>query len=195
MRRVASLLLFCTLAASSLSCSALKEIANLRNLVFSLDRIADVQLADVPLANIKAYDDLQFTEVARLGRAVVNREIPLSFDLNIGAENPPENNVQARMVRMDWTLLLEDTETISGIIDDEFLIPAGGTATIPLSINLELFSFFDKSAKDLVDLALSLSGAGGEPKNIKIRALPTINTPLGPIRYSDPITIVSKTVG
>ena len=195
MRRIVQIALFTFLACSTLSCTALKEITNLRNLVFSLDSIADVRLADVPLQNVQNYSDLGIGDIAKLGRAIVGRKIPLSFNLNIGAENPEENNVQARMVGMEWTLLLEDQETVSGMIDSELLIPAGQVGTIPLTIELELLSFFDKSAQDLVDMALSLSGAGGEPKNIKIRALPSIDTPIGPIQYPNPIMIVSKTIG
>jgi hypothetical protein len=46
-----------------------------------------------------------------------------------------------------------------------------------------------------VNLALSLSGRGGAPTEVTLRATPTIETALGPIRYPRPITIVTATTG
>lgn len=195
MPRAISLILVALVALSSWSCTALKEIANLRNLNFSLDNVADVRLAGVPVENVQQFDDLSFSDIARVTGAVATRRVPLAFVLDIGAENPEENQVNARMVQMDWTLFLQDRETISGSLVEEFTIPAGQTTTIPLEIELDLYSFFDDNARDLFNMVRSLSGSGGAPANIRLQALPTINTPVGPLTYSNPITIVSKSVG
>jgi hypothetical protein len=64
-----------------------------------------------------------------------------------------------------------------------------------MTISLNLIEFFDGSAQDLVELALSLAGQGGASKEISLQATPTVSTPLGPIRYPGPITIVSREVG
>lgn len=195
MSRAVSLILVAFVACSSWSCTALKEIANLRNLNFSLDNIADVRLAGVPMENVRQFDDLSFSDIARVTGAVATKKVPLAFVLDIGAENPEENQVNARMVQMEWTLFLQDRETISGTLVEEYAIPAGKKASIPLEIELDVLTFFDENARDLFDMVLSLSGQGGAPANIKLQALPTINTPVGPLQYSSPITIVSKTVG
>ena len=71
----------------------------------------------------------------------------------------------------------------------------GEPTTFPLQIQLDLLEFFEGSARDLGELALNLSGQGGAPADIAIRANPTIQTALGPIRYPGDITIVSATVG
>jgi hypothetical protein len=133
--------------------------------------------------------------VLRIGAAVAREELPLNFALHLNAENPPENDVEARMVRMDWTLLLDDTETISGIFDQNILMPPGQPTDISIPMSLDLVNFFNKGARDLIELALAVSGQGGSPKRIKLVATPTIDTVIGPIRYPNPITIVSRTVG
>jgi hypothetical protein len=66
---------------------------------------------------------------------------------------------------------------------------------VPLDVSLNLVEFFQGSARDLVELALSLSGQGGAPKEVALRATPVVDTPLGPMRYPRPITIVSREVG
>ena len=98
-------------------------------------------------------------------------------------------------MRFAWTLLLEDRETISGVFEDEVIFAPGMPTTFPLTIQLDLLEFFEGSASDLGELALSLAGEGGSPKNVALRAVPTISTALGPIQYPGTITILSAEVG
>ncbi len=190
-----SMLLCLLLAVVTSGCTTLKEIANLRNVQFNINALSGLELAGIDLMRVKGYEDLSAMDVVRVGAAVSRNELPVEFVLDVMAANPEENGVQARMVRMDWTLLLEDVETISGVFDDEVVIPSGDTRQFPIAIRLDLIQFFDRNAPDLVELALSLAGENGEAKNVKLRAIPTIRTALGEIRYPEPITIVSADLG
>ncbi len=134
-------------------------------------------------------------DVVRLGTALSERQLPLQFRLHVAATNPEDNNVAARLVRMDWTLFLEGRETVSGRYDDEVLLPSGQTTDVPIEITLDLVQFFGDNLRDLVDVALAVSGQGGQPRNIELQATPIIDTSIGPIRYPRPITIVSHDVG
>ena len=75
------------------------------------------------------------------------------------------------------------------------MLRPGAPTDVPITISLDLVDFFEANARDLVELALSLSGRGGAPKEVALRATPVVDTPLGPIRYPEPITIVSREVG
>ena len=176
-------------------CSTLQEVANLRKVDFGIDALTDLRIAGVQASGVNSYDDLGALDIVRIGAAVSRRELPVSFVLDVVARNPEENNVQARMVSMAWTLLLEDRETISGVFEEEVVIPSGETRHLPIRMELDLISFFEGNARDLVDIALSLAGESGEAKNVKLRAVPTVQTMLGPVRYPEPITIISTTIG
>ncbi len=182
-------------AVAASSCTTLKEVANLRKVDFSLEALRELRVADIDVSRIGSYEDLGALDVVKVGAAVARGQLPVSFTLDVGARNPEENGVQARLVRFDWTLLIEDRATVSGVFEDEVILPAGDARMIPVRISLDLIEFFDRNAPDLVDLALSLSGQGGEPKNVALRATPTIDTLIGPVRYPEPITIISGTVG
>jgi hypothetical protein len=119
----------------------------------------------------------------------------MDVQLHVLAENPAENSTEARLMRMDWTLLLQGRETLSGVFDHEVVLPPGQPADVPIVVSLNLLDFFEGSAQDMLELALSLSGQGGAPKDVELRATPVIDTPLGPMRFPQPITIVSRTVG
>ena len=176
-------------------CQTLREIAALRNVAFAIDRVTNARLAGVDVQRLQSYEDLSPGDVLRLGRALLKKELLLDFQLHLTAENPPDNPVQARLVKMDWTLLLDDRETISGVFDDSIVLPPGQPTDVPIPISLNLIDFFEHGVQDLVELALSVAGQGGEPKRIKLQATPTIDTQLGPIRYPKPIVIISKEVG
>jgi hypothetical protein len=143
---------------------------------------------------VDSYRDLSASDVLRLTRAAATGEMPLSFTLLVDAENPADNEVAARLVTMDWTLLLDETETVQGRFDNTVRLEPGMPTTVPIPIELDLVRFFGDNARDLIDLALAVAGEG-DPKTVTLRATPSIETVLGPIRYPEPITITRRDVG
>ncbi|NNE71408.1 MAG: hypothetical protein HKN29_13750 [Rhodothermales bacterium] len=134
-------------------------------------------------------------DATRLVAAVSRRDLPLQATVNLSATNPSDNPVTARMVGLDWRLFLDDNETIAGNFNDPQDLPPGVPVGIPIGVELNLVQFFERSAQDLFELAAALSGQGGAPKNVSLKARPTVNTPIGPIQYPNEITIVSRQVG
>jgi hypothetical protein len=149
----------------------------------------------VPLERVASYSDLNALEVGRLAVAVARNDLPLEFQVDVRAENPASNAATATLARLSWSLLLDDTETISGVLDQSYALPPGEPVVIPLHVELNLRQFFDDSAENLVSLAASLVGLGGDATRVALRAVPTIDTPFGPMAYPSPITVVSRTVG
>lgn len=176
------------------SCQTLREVRNLKDVQFRIDRATDGRLAGIDLSGLQSYRDLSGADVTRLGASLSQGDLPLSFTLHVEAENPSENSVNARLTEMDWTLLLDDKETISGVSDREVVLPPGTPKDVPVGIELDLVEFFDENLRGLVDLATAVGGEG-PPTNVQLRVQPTVRTPLGPIKYPNPITVVSKDVG
>lgn len=183
------------LCAGLPACATLQQIAALRQVDFSIDRASDVRLAGVLIDDVRSSQQISAVDAARIAAALTRGDLPLELQLHLDARNPSTNSVAARLLRLDWTLLLDDRETISGITDREYVIEPGVPADIPIAIQLDLADFFQHNFRDLVDLALAVTGQGGQPKRIALRATPTIETALGPIRYPEPITIVSAEAG
>lgn len=194
-RRARSLWLTLATTATIASCTTLRQFAALRQVDFGIAGVENARLAGVDVDDIREYEDLSATQIARLGLALASNRMPFDFQLQLSALNPADNDVAARLVRMDWSLWLEDRETVSGTLDRTYVLEPGQPEEIPLTISLDLLEFFDRNAEDLVDLVLAATGQGGAPARLSLRARPTIDTPIGPIRYPQPITIVSREVG
>jgi len=175
-------------------CATLSQVTALHQVRFQLDRVSDGTLAGVRLEGKRSYSDLTATEVARLASAVASRSVPLQMSVHVTGENPASNPVTARLLQLDWTLLVKDKETVSGSLRQEFQFPPGQPTDVPIDMEIDLWKFFGGRAQDLFDLAQSAAGIG-EPTSIALRATPTIQTSLGPIRYPEPITIVHEQVG
>ena len=160
------MLLSMTFMSGLWGCAALQEVAALRQVEFDLDRVGTIELAGVNISRIQNYQDIGMLDTGRLIAAIASGKIPLSFNLFVKAENPANNSVPARLVGLDWTLFLQDKETISGKFNDEIVLQPGQPQDIPVNVNLDLFQFFEGGAQDLVNLALALTGKSGSPQNI-----------------------------
>lgn len=193
-RRVSRASLLALLSMLS-GCATLGQIGALQRVDFSIGGVSSVRLAGIELDRVRSFSDLSLADGARLAAAVRDRRVPLAMDVGVVAENPADNFSDARLLRMDWTLLLEDRETVSGSVTDEIVLPRGTPTSFPIAVELDLVDFFEGSARDLFELALSLTGSGGDAKNVELRAMPFVDTPLGPIAYPEPIRIVRATVG
>ena len=181
-------------ALSLAGCQTIREVTQLRKVDFQIDRVAETTLANVSIERLQNYEDLTAAEVIRLSNAAAAGEMPLDFTLQLRAENPPDNSVAARLVELDWTLFLDDTETISGVFDSPTTLPPGEPQTIGIPVRVDVVRFFGRNLRDLVSLAQAVSGRG-EAQVVELKARPTIQTAIGPIRYPNEITIVRREVG
>ena len=176
-------------------CATLQQLVALRQVAFSLAGVENGRVAGVSLARMANYRDLTVLDAGRITLAVARKDVPLELQLNVRADNPADNRTAATLAKLSWTLLLDNKETVSGVLDTSVTMPAGQAVTIPLKVRVNLIDFFGGSAESLFNLATGLAGLNANPTRITLRATPTISTPVGPITYPNPITIASKTVG
>jgi hypothetical protein len=169
-------------------CATLQEIMALNQVRFDLTRVSSLQLAGVELDRVTRFEELGAGDVLRIGSALASGRLPLDATLHVRADNP-DDNPTARLLALDWTLFLQDRETIGGGLEQEVVLPAGEVTDVPLRVSLDLLEFYDGGARELVNLVLNLTGAGGEPVGVRLEAMPTVQTPLGPIRYPQPIVM------
>ncbi|MEO8478906.1 MAG: hypothetical protein ABI542_04675 [Gemmatimonadota bacterium] len=177
------------------ACAVLQQAAALTRVSFALEGVRAGRLAGVDISRLTSYRDITPTDAARLALNIARGTLPLEFTLPVSAHNPSGNGVAASMVRFGWTLDLDGREALRGSLDSLITIPAGGTVEIPLTMRVDLVEFVGGSAESLARIALATAGANADPTMVRLRATPVIDTPIGPISYPEPITIVSRSVG
>jgi len=178
---------------------AYDAFVNLQRLQFKLGAVNNFNLAGIRIGNIRTISDFSLVDGAKLLAAFGSGKFPASFTLNVLAKNPNDGtggtkSTSAVLKSLAWRLFLDDKETINGNISKNIEIPGvGQETTIPVDISLDLYKFFkDQGYDHIVNLALALGGVSGSSSRIKLKATPTVDTFLGPIKYPGEITIVDK---
>ena len=181
------LILTATLLLLLSSCATLQQAADISSVKFSFDRVSSIRIAGIDLMNIHEINELNMFQIARATLAVSRENLPLDMTVHLKTENPLINQIATTLVSMDWTLMLDGRETISGTLNERITLPAGKAQTIPLKLSLNMVKFFnEKNALDMLDLALAFAGSGGSvPEGVALKIRPTIDTPLGLMRYRE----------
>ena len=170
-------------------CATLQELIAVEHLDFRIERLSRVEVGGVELTGLVPPGNVGLVDLAFLtGELAVSREMPLVVTLDVRADNP-ETNTDARLVQMDWTLVLDERETVSGRVTDEIVVPSGAGTTFPVEAELDLLEFFDGGASDLVDLVRSAAGMNDTPPTVALQILPTVRTAFGEIPYDRPFRI------
>ena len=176
------------------SCSVVKQIQQVTSFAkceFKLNDVQDVRLAGVLVQNKNGSSDLNIGDGIRLTAALTSGgPLPLTFNLNVEAHNPNEQT--AGLNRLEWILLIDDIEMVSGVNEMPVTIPAQGSVVIPLTMNIDLRKALSgKSGQSLLNFGFNLAGANGVPTRIKLKAKPTILIGKLPVAYPGYITITS----
>lgn len=182
-------------------CSVLSDLTSMRNVQFRIGSISSVNIGGVPVLNKKKVTDFSVSETISLASKVASKSLPLSLTVNLEARNPNDanengitNNSIATLQSLEWRLLIDDVPTIEGVVKGPITLPAGGTTiAIPISTELELFSFFEQRGyAGMANLAFALANPGESSVKVKLDAKPMIQTFLGTMSYPGRITIIEK---
>ena len=183
-------------------CQTLKDAASALNafkqLQFKLGDVNNFRLAGVDISRIQSPSTLSLTDGAKLLSAFNNREIPVSFRLNVEARNPNTGGERTGgqdlfFKRMEFTLYVDGKETIDGTVNQRIRVPAtGATEIIPVDLSLDLMEFFgNRGYEDLLNLAFAIGGVNGSSSKLRLGARVTVETPLGDVEYPNELTIVN----
>jgi hypothetical protein len=174
---------------SIVGCSSTKEIIALRQVEFRFDGITDPRVAGVGLSRFHSYSDLTPLDLGRVGIAIARGDVPLDLTVHIEGRNPESNDVTARLVALGWTYLVDDREVISGHLDEAYTFPPGTPRDVPLLVTFNLMDAFGDQRRDLIEIALALSGQRSSTHRVALRLDPSIDTRAGRIRYPGAITL------
>jgi hypothetical protein len=183
------------LAALLAGCSTMRGVGALGDLDVELDRVTAVKIAGMPLDHVKSGDDVSLDLLGKVGYATLLGNTILEADVVVRATNPPSSAVAAELLRMDWTLLLDGRDAVSGTVDRRYTIRPGQTAKVPVHVAVDLSDVLGRQATTLLRLGMALAGTGDSPVDVSLQVVPVLGTPLGGLALPVPITIPIESVG
>lgn len=169
-------------------CAAATQLAALRQVEFHFDHIESPELAGVRLERTHTYSDFTTSELTKLAEAVTSGLLPMSLTVHVTGLNPGTNSVTAKLVAMDWVYLVDGREAVSGRLSDPVSFKPGVVQDIPLRVQFDLMEAFDQRGRTMLELALAIAGQNYGSHKVVFQVTPTVETPIGPIHYSAPIS-------
>jgi hypothetical protein len=174
-------------------------LTDIKAVKFKLYGVSDFALMGIRLADKSSISSFSAGDAISLGAGVLNKSMPSTFTVNVAAYNPNSGTGNTKktdctLASLKWRMLIDDVQTIDGVVSTPVTIPSAGTQVIiPLKMNLDLYKFFaSKSYENVAKLALALGGSKKDLTRLKIVATPSVKTSFGNIDYPGEITIVDK---
>ena len=183
------------LMGSITACDELAQIANqaaqvinLKNCDFDVNGISNISMLGINLSKGMDKSNLNATQIINVTNALLNKKLPVSFNVNIDVNNP--NSIAASLGKMDYIIALNNKEIISSTFTQGFSIPANSKGKIAIPITTDLFQLFSgETAEAVLNLAFKLAGAQSNPVNLGVKVKPYIKVNNQSLAYPDFITI------
>ena len=183
------IILFVTLGLSS--CEVLNQVAqmaNFANCKFNFNSVDHIQMLGIDLSRGMSRENLNITQGIALINAITNRSLPVTFNVNVGVDNP--NSIAASMAKMDYIISLNGKEVVSTTLNKSINVPANGSNVVSIPITTDLFQLFSgESADAIVNLAFKLAGASSNPVNVGLKVKPYISINGQQLAYPDYLTM------
>jgi hypothetical protein len=191
MSKVKKTLIVLFLALGFSSCEMLNQVlqmANFANCTFNFNNVNNIQMLGVKLSKGMTKQDLNVTQLLALTDALLNKTLPVSFNVNVDVNNP--NTIPAAMTKMDYIVSLNGKEVISTTMNQNINVPANSNSTVTIPITTDLFQLFSgESADALLNLAFKLAGASSNPVNVGLKVKPYISINGQQLAYPDFISM------
>ncbi|MFA5012416.1 MAG: hypothetical protein WC644_10755 [Ignavibacteria bacterium] len=179
-------------------CSGITDtITNAQRLQWKLGSVSGMTVSGVDVSNVSSFSSINPLDLVKLTSAVGSGQLPVSFTLNLLAKNPEgeggSKNSSDLIKSVDWRLLIDNKETINGVVSGPITVPGvGQTSTIPVGISLDIMQFFqNEGLQSLAGMLLGIGGKSGSPARLSLKIRPTIDTFIGPISPGE-ITVIDK---
>lgn len=195
MSRIKRALIIVFVALGLSSCETLTQVANQAaqmynfvNCTFDFNDVNDVQMLGINLNRGMSKNDLNVSQLLSLTNALINKSLPVSFNVNLDVNNP--NSIAASMAKMDYVLSLNGKQVVSTTLNQGVNVPANSRGSISIPITTDLFQLFSgESADAIVNLAFKLAGASSDPVNVGLKVKPYIKINNQQLAYPDFISL------
>ena len=183
------IILFVTMGLTS--CEVLNQVAqtvNFASCKFNYNSVDNIQMLGFNLSKGMSKTDLNITQLATLTNAIINKRLPVTFNVNVGVDNP--NSIAASMAKMDYIITLNGKEVVNTSMNQSINVPANGSNVVSIPITTDLFQLFSgETGEAVMNLAFKLAGASSDPVQVGLKVKPYITINGQQLAYPTYITM------
>ena len=183
------IILFVTMGLTS--CEFVNQVAqtvNFASCKFNFNSVDNIQMLGFNLSKGMSKTDLNITQLATLTNAIINKRLPVTFNVNVGVDNP--NSIAASMAKMDYIITLNGKEVVNTSMNQSINVPAKGSNVVSIPITTDLFQLFSgETGEAVMNLAFKLAGASSDPVQVGLKVKPYITINGQQLAYPTYITM------
>ena len=166
-------LLIAVLMASCDVVNQINQTAQLAKCKFNLAGLSNVTVSGISIESNMKVSNLNAVQALQITQAVARKSLPVTFNVGVKVDNP--NSKTAGMNRMDYILMLDGKEMITGAFSEKISIPGGSTQTVAVPITVDLFKVFSNENSDaIVNIAMKLGGNKTNPSKLSMKLKPYV---------------------
>ena len=190
MKKLVLILLFAVLLSGCGLNKQARQIEALEKCTYDISSADSIYLAGRDVSKLVKSRTLELRNVPELALALFRKNIPLKARVNLTINNP--TSTEAAINQFEYIVLIKNQEIANGFVNQKVSVPPGGSVTVPVRVNSNIYSFLSngKTMEELLDFARGGESGAAERKGVvTIKIKPTIDVGGKLVKYPGYITI------
>lgn len=190
MKRLSIILLFAMFLAGCGLNKQARQIEALEKCTYEITSADSIYLAGRDVTKLVKNRTLELRNVPELALALFRKNIPLKARVNLTITNPTAT--EAAINQFEYIVLIKNQEIANGFVNQKVSIQPGGTTTVPVRVNSNIYSFLSngKTMEEILDFVRGGESGASERKGVvTIKIKPTIDVGGKLVQYPGYITI------
>ena len=167
-----------------------RQVEALEKCTYEINSVDSIFIAGRDVTQMIEEKTLELRNVPELALALMRKNIPLKAKVNLTINNPTAN--PAAINQFEYIVLIKDQELANGFVNEKVNVEPGGTTTVPVRVNSNIYSFLSngKTMDEILDFLRGAENGTQEKKGvITIRIKPTIEVGNKLVKYPGYFTV------
>ncbi len=190
MKKLIVILFMAVFAASCGIDKQARQVEALEKCTYEINSVDSIFIAGRDITQMIEEKTLELRNVPELALALMRKNIPLKAKVNLTINNPTAN--PAAINQFEYIVLIKDQELANGFVNEKVNVEPGGTTTVPVRVNSNIYSFLSngKTMDEILDFLRGAENGAQEKKGvITIRIKPTIEVGNKLVKYPGYFTV------
>lgn len=121
------------------SCTILEQAQEYERFIqcdFSLSNIKVLEISGVDISSLNSKGDISMMDMMNITKQIFSTNFPATLSIDLKASN--KDLQQASIAGLDWKILMDNEELVSGLVDQEVLVKPQSSATFPVIVQVDL---------------------------------------------------------
>lgn len=190
MKKLIVILFMAVFAASCGIDKQARQVEALEKCTYEINSVDSIFIAGRDVTQMIEEKTLELRNIPELALALMRKNIPLKAKVNLTINNPTAN--PAAINQFEYIVLIKDQELANGFVNEKVNVEPGGTTTVPVRVNSNIYSFLSngKTMDEILDFLRGAENGAQEKKGvITIRIKPTIEVGNKLVKYPGYFTV------